>query len=300
MTMLRLDDISSQHSINIRERLDKAVVEHYMEVFDLLPPIVVFGSENFLGDGFHRVAAAERLKREVIAADRQPGTRKDAEDYAVTANAQRGIPLKKAERDAGIKRLLAHGWTQQRIADAMGISQQSITNIGNALALRGEQPKKAIAPGEGHRPAKQVKPLPPEVAAELTDAHLRPIASLPVEAMEPVAIAVVKGDLTERETHAVVTTVKADGLDAGLAVAADLAIRRKIKKGMEAVVAGDALIAVLDAYGALLTVQKFTPEEAARSVENGLRDHYASEFTKFADWATAFSEALTDRRLKAL
>ena len=46
--------------------------------------------------------------------------------------------------------------------------------------------------------------------------------------------------------------------------------------------------------------QKITPEAAALGIENEERDYYASEFTKIAEWASAFSEALRDRRLKAL
>jgi DNA-binding transcriptional ArsR family regulator len=71
MTLLRLDAISDQRGINIGEKLDRALIEHYAEILDLLPPIVVFGDENFLGDGFDRVAAARKISRieDVCACD---------------------------------------------------------------------------------------------------------------------------------------------------------------------------------------------------------------------------------------
>ena len=301
MTMLRLDDIADQRGINIREKLDKGLIEHYAEILDLLPPIVVFGDENFLGDGFHRVAAARKIRRIEIAAEQKPGTRADAEDYAVTANAQRGLHLKASERNEGIRRLLAHGWTQEKIAEAMGVDRATIRNIHNSLALRGVQPKQIRASGSGRQP-EPVAPLPSEVAEKIGDTKMYQIAGLSTDA-ERLAVAqvVADGELSVVETVATVQTVKRDGLDAGIAQAQNIAVARKIKQGMKAAVDADAEVAINGALLGLSPLRNgFSPEEAAAGVMIESRDYYIGEFTKAVEWMTDFVAVLSDRRLKAV
>lgn len=54
------------------------------------------------------------------------------------------------------------GWTQERIAEEMGIDRTTIVNIHNSLRLRGDllpEPEKRSGPG---RPSVRVDPLPPQ------------------------------------------------------------------------------------------------------------------------------------------
>jgi transcriptional regulator with XRE-family HTH domain len=262
--------------------------------------VFVFGDENFLGDGFHRVAAAYTIGRIEIAAEQKPGTRIDADDYAVTANAQRGQPLKASERNAGIRRLLSHRWTQEKIAEAVGVDHSTVVNIHNSLALQGKAPKEANV-GVRNR-SKPVAALPPEVSEKIGDTKLYQIARLSTDA-ERLAVAqvVADGELSVVETVATVQTVKRDGLDAGLERAKNIAVARKIKKGMRAAVDADAEVAINGALLGLSPLRNgFSPEEAAAGVTIESRDYYIGEFTKAVEWMTDFVAVLSDRRLKAV
>lgn len=77
---LRIRDIDADASIDIREHMDETTIQEYMDIFDRLPPVVVFDTPEgrLLADGFHRLAAAERLGRPEIEAEVRTGTRDDA------------------------------------------------------------------------------------------------------------------------------------------------------------------------------------------------------------------------------
>ena len=72
------------------------------------------------------------------------------------------LPLTRTERNEGVKYLLKAGWTQERIAKAVGVDRTTIGNILSALASRGEA--KTRTP-RGRRPTKGVAVLPKDVAA---------------------------------------------------------------------------------------------------------------------------------------
>jgi ParB-like chromosome segregation protein Spo0J len=77
-------------------RLDADRVAAYVRAGDAVPPIVVYDTPEgpLIADGHHRLAAALERGRTTIAADFRAGTRRDALRYAaLTAAAQRGIPV---------------------------------------------------------------------------------------------------------------------------------------------------------------------------------------------------------------
>lgn len=73
------------------------------------PPIVVFfdGTNHWLADGFHRVAAAEMVDHVDIDADIRAGTRLDAVWHAAGCNATHGLAMSPADRKRALKMLLA-------------------------------------------------------------------------------------------------------------------------------------------------------------------------------------------------
>ena len=83
----------------------------------------------------------------------------------VTASAKNGANLKAADRIAGIKRLLLLGWTQQAVADAVGVTQQAITRSCNSLRLRGELPPEPTNREGKGRTGKVVQALPVAITA---------------------------------------------------------------------------------------------------------------------------------------
>jgi len=66
---LPVSAITVDPSLNCRDELNEATIEHYAGIFDRLPPVTVFRLPNgthLLSAGFHRIAAAKRLGRAEI------------------------------------------------------------------------------------------------------------------------------------------------------------------------------------------------------------------------------------------
>lgn len=133
--LLKLDDIVVDIALDVRGKVAKKVVEHYMEIFDELPPVDVFNG-RLLADGFHRVAAAKKLGREKVNARIHPGDRNAAMVFAATANAVHGLPLNQKQRRAAIERLLdSTDWSQREVARKMGVSDDNVSSIVAARAV---------------------------------------------------------------------------------------------------------------------------------------------------------------------
>jgi ParB/Sulfiredoxin domain len=95
------------------------------------PPIVVYydGETYWLADGFHRVEAARRTGRAVLAEIR-PGTRRDAVLAAVGANDQHGLRRTRADVQRAIKTLLRDAewqhWSDREIARQVRCSDKTV------------------------------------------------------------------------------------------------------------------------------------------------------------------------------
>jgi hypothetical protein len=89
MPHLRIADLLANTPIDPEAHLDAAQVEWYAEMLDVLPPVIVFDSEEglLLADGYHRVAAARRRRQETVEAEVRLGSRHDALRYAATVGA---------------------------------------------------------------------------------------------------------------------------------------------------------------------------------------------------------------------
>lgn len=134
-----LDQIVVDPTVQIRKTTREETIARYCECFEYLPPIVIYdiGDCLLLADGFHRYGAASRLaargdlKPPVIRAEVRQGTREDALEYAVLANATTGEKLSIEERDAGIRRLRQlhpqHG--EREIARMMGVHESCVHRL---------------------------------------------------------------------------------------------------------------------------------------------------------------------------
>jgi hypothetical protein len=77
-----------------RPHLDPDRVSYYVEHLDESTPVTVFDIDGrlLLADGYHRVAAAQRLHRTTINGNVRMGTRRDALEFAAElAQQQRGL-----------------------------------------------------------------------------------------------------------------------------------------------------------------------------------------------------------------
>lgn len=186
---IAIRDLIIDPSVDIRERIDEAVVQEYMEVFERLPQVVVFETpEGFLlSDGFHRTSAAQRLGHTDIEAEVKKGTRNDALEYAAYANAVTGLKLTPEERRVGIRRLFTfhNDWPHQRIADLMGCSRHSVDDVVRNLQVYREAPSASL----------------------ITDSHVREISRAPAQQWEPLAKVAAEKEWTTEEVREVVRNI---------------------------------------------------------------------------------------------
>jgi ParB-like chromosome segregation protein Spo0J len=197
---MKISEIVVDATVQIRRHRSRAeTIERYTASFDNLPPAVVFDTEEgkLLADGFARVEVAKRLGRATIEADVRKGTRADARAYAAIANATSGDPLTVDERNDAILRLSREsGWTQQRIAAQMHVSQPTVVEVLTADSLRTELRRaEAVSPGDKVKADKQIKP-----ASDLSRTHLRTIARAEPEAQVPLAQAAAARGWTREQT----------------------------------------------------------------------------------------------------
>jgi hypothetical protein len=99
---ISLTQLMMSDEFQVRRKLDQATIARYENVLRsgaTLPPVKVAKVDGIfiLVDGFHRVAARERLEEATVEAEVIETTRTEAYWLAASANLQHGLPLKPAE-----------------------------------------------------------------------------------------------------------------------------------------------------------------------------------------------------------
>ena len=139
------NDIVVDRTLNPRLEIDAETVEHYMEVFDQLPPIEAFdtGRGRLLVDGWHRHAAGKALRRERIPVRVRTGSYREAIEYPALANLHHGRALTRTERSIVAERLLLlHPEHSDRsIASRVGCHQTTVGTIRRRLEAEGRLSK---------------------------------------------------------------------------------------------------------------------------------------------------------------
>jgi len=95
MQRIKLSSIEMDPTINCRASIDEATVGEYaaqMSAGIEFPPVLLCGTpeKSWLGDGWHRVAAARKIGATEISADLHPGGRVEALKHALAANTTHG------------------------------------------------------------------------------------------------------------------------------------------------------------------------------------------------------------------
>jgi len=123
---VKIAELKVNHGVMIRKSLDEDRIQEFTEIFDQLPPIKVFNVEGelLISDGFHRLAAAERLGLAEIEAEVRKGSRQDAIMEAISVNAKHGKPLSSEEKAEAVKRLnrFSSGMTYKDLGLIVGFS----------------------------------------------------------------------------------------------------------------------------------------------------------------------------------
>jgi hypothetical protein len=130
--MLPLKEIRLNGGTQMREEINQTVLEDYAEIFDELPPVIVFddGKHKWLSDGFHRYKASVFARCDAILCEVRKGSRRDAVLYAAGANASHGLRRSNGDKRKAIMALLSDKewarWSDREIARQCQVSKAMV------------------------------------------------------------------------------------------------------------------------------------------------------------------------------
>ena len=140
---IRNDGIKIDGGTQMRAQLDAATVAEYADAmtdggWGQFPPVIAYydGSDYWLADGFHRLAAFRSIANysdAMIPADVRSGTRRDAILHAAGANASHGLRRTNADKRRSVETLLRDEewakWSNMEIARRCNVSEGTVRNI---------------------------------------------------------------------------------------------------------------------------------------------------------------------------
>ena len=121
-----------------RVSVDTKTVDEYAEALQngaTLPPVTVFfdGTNYWLADGFHRLAAHRRPNRREIEVEQRDGTQRDAILHSVGANASHGLRRSNADKRRAVEMLLSDPewsqWSDREIAKQCAVSHPFVADV---------------------------------------------------------------------------------------------------------------------------------------------------------------------------
>jgi hypothetical protein len=145
---LPIDAMRTDGGTQPRAAVDPETVAAYAEAMTAdaaFPPVTVFydGQHYWLGDGFHRRAAAKQAGRTEIATDIRQGTRRDAILFSCGANAAHGLPRNNSDKRRATLQLLNDAkwshWSDREIAKRCCVSHTYVAKLRMELSGNGCQ-----------------------------------------------------------------------------------------------------------------------------------------------------------------
>lgn len=150
-TLLDANLIQIDGGTQMRASLDAATVQEYQDAMQPagwgdFPPVICYydGTQYWLADGFHRVAAfraaAATLDQPArIPADVRSGTRRDAILHAAGANASHGLRRTSADKRRAVETLLRDAewgmWSNREIARRCGVDEKTVRETKKDLKI---------------------------------------------------------------------------------------------------------------------------------------------------------------------
>jgi hypothetical protein len=142
VTTLAIATIRRDGGTQTRESLDYGTVTDYADAMtegSTFPAIVVYydGSEYWLADGFHRVAAAKQIGTLELDAEVIQGSRRDAVLHSVGANTSHGLRRTNADKRRAVETLLRDDewrqWSDREIARRAQVSDRFVNKLRTEL-----------------------------------------------------------------------------------------------------------------------------------------------------------------------
>jgi hypothetical protein len=131
-----LSNIERDTSIQCRASIDVATVDEYSERMgenDAFPQIVLFGTADkaWIGDGWHRIIAAEKIGFSDIPATLRPGVRMDALKYALGVNGEHGLRRSNADKRRCVEIALREfpGMSSRALSEMSGVSHVFVETV---------------------------------------------------------------------------------------------------------------------------------------------------------------------------
>lgn len=158
---IKIASIEMDTSIQCRAMIDTALVNEYAERMtegDKFPPVVLFGTAAhcWIGDGWHRVTAAQQMGFINIPAELKNGGRTDALKCALSANAAHGIRRTNADKRRCVNVAIAEFGTlsSTTIAKMCGVALDTVQRHRTEQVSDSETSKVTGADGKQY-PAKR-------------------------------------------------------------------------------------------------------------------------------------------------
>jgi ParB-like nuclease domain len=132
-----LDQFALQET-QVRVRLDPAVMDDYAEAMTegaTFPPVVLFseGDLYWIGDGYHRIAAARKVGFTTITAEVGEGGQRETLLYACSANASHGLRRTNADKRKAVETMLQDEewgqWSNYQIAKHCGVGEFLVRSL---------------------------------------------------------------------------------------------------------------------------------------------------------------------------
>ena len=156
-----IKDPGAQMRVEMRAETVNDYAEAMLNDADF-PPVILYhdGTDYWLGDGYHRVAAARKIERETIKAEVREGTARDAILCGVGANATHGLQRTQADKRHAIERLISDPewarWSDRKIAEAAKVDHKTVAKVRRELS--GEIPTAPAGKPSGEIPIRPGKP----------------------------------------------------------------------------------------------------------------------------------------------
>ncbi len=144
MTTLAVKQIRTDGGTQSRAEINTEIVEEYAELMKdglRFPPVTVFydGTDYWLADGFHRLAAAKIGDSLTIHADITQGSRRDAILYSAGANADHGLRRTNADKHRSVILLLEdeewNGWSDSEIGKRCKVHHSTVAKYRRESSL---------------------------------------------------------------------------------------------------------------------------------------------------------------------
>jgi len=210
--LLGIDVIRIDGGTQCRAEINQTKVSEYADLIEsgvVFPAVRVFfdGVSYWLADGFHRYHAHKQIAQGSISADVEKGTARAALLYAISANAEHGLPRTNADKRKAVQMMLDdfewQDWSNAEIARHCKVSVTYVANMRGDTAP--EERKYKTATGKvmtkKTTSAKPKKEEEPEIEDDGIDEKQAAIDELIAEnekLTERVALAAMSGTAAEK------------------------------------------------------------------------------------------------------